>query len=146
VLPETPDKINETNDFIWKVFSGQDAFSDKTIPSNAVGLAAHVDVRDVARVTLFGVEHSDVAKNQRYLLSGGWGTTQAAADILRRAYPERRHIIKEGNPGGNYLPDFSYPDGAPKLNTSKAVRETGQDWIGFEKTVLDAAKAFEAYL
>lgn len=140
VVPSSPDKINETTEFIWKVFSGQE------IPQFPGGFGAYVDVRDVARLTVFGVEHSQEADTQRYITSSAWGSPQAAADILRRAYPDRRSIIQEGKPHSDYLPDFKFPPQAPQVDASKAVKATGKEWIGFETLVLDAAKAFEVYL
>lgn len=140
MLPDSPDKINETTHFIWQIQSGQE------IPEDLGGFQAFVDVRDVARLVVFGVEESARANNQRYLASSGWAGTQAAADVLRRAYPDRRDVIKEGHPGQGYLPDWSYPAAAPKFDASKAVKATGRGWISFDTMVLDAAKAFERYL
>ncbi|KAI0123604.1 hypothetical protein BJ170DRAFT_89123 [Xylariales sp. AK1849] len=140
VLPQSPDKITESTEFIWKIFAGQD------IPDNFGGFCGFVDVRDVARLVVFGIDHASEANNQRYLATGTWGSTQASADILRRAYPERQGIIKEGTPGRGYLPNWSYPGGAPEIDSSKTLKATGQGWINFEKMVLDAAKVFEAYL
>lgn len=137
-LPASPDKINETTRFIWAVLSGQE------IPQAM--RAEFVDVRDVARLVVFGVEHADEARDQRYLAASGFIAPQAAADVLRRAYPERRATIQEGTPGSGYQADYSSPPGAPVTDASKAVAATGQPWISVETMILDTAKAFEAYL
>jgi nucleoside-diphosphate-sugar epimerase len=139
-VPATPDKINETTEFIWKVFSGQE------LQGNVAGFGPFVDVRDVARLVVFGVEHGQEANEQRYLAVSGWITPQAAADILRKAYPGRRDVISEGEPHSNYLPDFKCPPQAPQIDASKAVKATGQGWLGVDAMILDAAKAFEVYL
>jgi nucleoside-diphosphate-sugar epimerase len=141
VLPATPDKLNETTSFVWDVFSGK--------PLDQVGLGpvfyGYVDVRDVARVVVFGVEHSEKTDGERFILSAVYAPPQAAADILRKAYPERRNIIQEGTPGQGYEKDFSFPS-SRVYDGSKTVRVTGQNYIPWETTILDMAKGFERYL
>ncbi|KAM0811824.1 hypothetical protein AB5N19_12180 [Seiridium cardinale] len=139
VLPK-PEQLSDSTRFIWEVLSGKD------IPENVGGFGAYVDIRDVARLVLFGVQNGQDTDGERYLAVKGWASPQAAADILRRERPELRDIVKEGAPHSNYLPDFKFPPQAPHVDGSKAVKATGKDWISFETTVLDAAKAFEAYL
>jgi nucleoside-diphosphate-sugar epimerase len=131
-----------TNEFIWQVFSGQD------YPPGPTGYGTHVDVRDVGRMAVFGVEHPEIANGQRYIVggNGNFANPQAAADVLRKAYPERRNIIKEGTPGEGYMSGWGFlPDGI-KVISDKAVKATGQNWIPYDKMVLDAAKMFEAFL
>ncbi|KAH8668851.1 hypothetical protein BX600DRAFT_460812 [Xylariales sp. PMI_506] len=143
VLPDTPEGLNETTKFISDVLQGAEK------PSRPSPFGAYVDVRDVARLVVFGVESADVADGQRYIAAAGWASDQAAADILRRAYPERKDVIRDyhpDGPGSGYLPDFSWLPKGPRFDTSKAVRDTGSDWISPEKTIIDAAKAFEVYL
>lgn len=138
ILPSDPDKITETVIFIWKVFSGQ------PIPAS-LGFGAYVDVRDVARLAVFSVEHGSDVNKQRYIALSGWGSPQAAADILREKYGQTDRI-QEGAPHGDYLPDYSFPLQAPQIDASHAVKGTGQGWIGFDTMVVDTAKAFERYL
>ena len=70
---------------------------------------------------------------------------QAFADILREAFPDRRGIIQEGTPGVGYKP--GYASLTPQsIDSSKAVKATGQAWTPFETTVLDTAKAYEKLL
>jgi nucleoside-diphosphate-sugar epimerase len=139
VLPEKPEKLSNTTILIWTVLSGQD-FSDA--PARPF-----VDVRDVARLHVFGIEHGDKANGQRYLTIGGVSSGQAVADILNKHYPQRKGVIKVGHPGQGDPSDYkTTAAGGISFDTSKAVKATGQDWIGFEQTVLDAAKVFERYL
>ena len=52
-----------------------------------------------------------------------------------------------GTPGVGYMPDYGFPPGPGiRIDASKAVKASGQGWIGFEKSTLDAAKVFERYL
>ncbi|KAI0907767.1 hypothetical protein F4823DRAFT_601663 [Ustulina deusta] len=141
-LPSSPEGIAETNSFIWKVFSGQD------FPQGPSGYGTHVDVRDVARMTEWAASHPEIAGGERYIVGGNGnvGVPQAAADILRQAYPGRRNVIKEGTPGEGYRPGYAIdPEGA-NVNSSKAITATGQGWIPYDKMVLDAAKLFEGFL
>ncbi|KAI1422622.1 NAD dependent epimerase/dehydratase [Xylaria sp. FL1777] len=140
--PSSPEGIAETNSFIWKVFSGQD------FPAGPSGYGTHVDVRDVARMTEWAASHPEKAGGERYIVGGNGnvGNPQAAADILRQAYPERQGIIKEGTPGEGYQPGYAIDPEAANVNSSKAINATGLGWIPYDKMILDAAKSFEALL
>ncbi|KAI3324533.1 NAD(P)-binding protein [Xylariaceae sp. AK1471] len=141
-LPASPKGIAESNQFIWKVFSGEE------FPPGPAGYGTHVDVRDVARMTEWAASHPDIAGGERYIVGGNGnvGAPQAAADILREAYPDRRGIIKQGTPGEGYLPGCAADPQGVNVDSSKAIKATGQDWIPYDKMILDAAKMFEAYL
>ncbi len=140
VAPSAPEQINETNEFIWQILTGHD------LATAGLGMdPSYVDVRDVARLVVFGIEHPDDADGQRYLAASGYFPNQAVADTLRKAYPGRRDIIKEGNPGEGYSPDYSYPKKTVP-DSSKAAKVLGQPWIPLHQTVLDAAKSYEALL
>ncbi|KAI0155982.1 hypothetical protein BJ166DRAFT_564782 [Pestalotiopsis sp. NC0098] len=142
-LPPSPEQIMFTTEFIWQVFSGQE------YPPGPAGYSQHTDVRDVARFQVFAVEHPETVDGQRILLvpaNNSYGNPQAVADILRKAYPERRHIIKEGTPGQGYLPGCEAPPGVHTFGPDKVLEITGQKCITFEQMVLDAAKMFEAFL
>ncbi|KAI1119113.1 NAD(P)-binding protein [Nemania sp. NC0429] len=141
-LPSSPKGIAETTLFIWEVFSGQE------FPAGPAGYGTYVDVRDVARMTEWAVSHPEIAGGERYIVGGNGnvGAPQAAADILRKAYPDRRDIIKEGTPGEGYLPGYAFDPEGVRASSSKAIEATGQDWITYDKMVLDTAKFFEGLL
>ncbi|KAI1267533.1 NAD(P)-binding protein [Xylariaceae sp. FL1019] len=141
--PSSPDGIAETNKFIYTILSGGQ------IPAGpGPGYGTHVDVRDVARMVEWAASHPEVAGGQRYLVGGNGNAAvpQAAADILREAYPERREIIPLGEPGKGYLPGLKPDPKAAVPDSTKAIEATGQEWIPYEKIVLDAAKMFEVFL
>ncbi|KAH7160716.1 hypothetical protein EDB81DRAFT_782831 [Dactylonectria macrodidyma] len=142
ILPDDPERLSDTAIIAYRILKGQD------VPSVGPGNGTHVDVRDVARLILFAVENKDVTDGQRYIAggNGNFANVQAYRDVLRIAYPERRAIIREGNTGQGYLPDFSEPIDARRVDASKAAKATGKDWISFETTILDAAKLYERYL
>ncbi|KAH8887623.1 NAD(P)-binding protein [Thozetella sp. PMI_491] len=138
VVPETSDKIPGTTRFIWKVYTGvplaEAAFSGP--------LPSYVDVRDVARIVVFGVEHPEKANGERFIASTVYAPPQAVADILRKAYPERANIIEQGTPGEGYLPGYKFPS-AVVYDGSKVTRVSGEDYIPFEQTVLDTAESLK---
>ncbi|KAJ4258280.1 hypothetical protein NW762_008429 [Fusarium torreyae] len=141
ILPGDPEKLSETAIVAYRIMNGQD------MPPAGPGNGTHVDVRDVARIVVFAVDNKQVADGQRYIAggNGNFGNIQAYRDILRKAYPDRQSIIGEGEPGKGYVQDYSPPEGTFGVNASKAVKATGQDWISFDKMVLDSAKAYERY-
>ncbi|KAJ4254369.1 hypothetical protein NW762_009963 [Fusarium torreyae] len=136
---ESISKIGSTTGFIWQVFSGQE------IPQPLSPNPAFVDVRDIARVAVFSVDHPEKTNGERFLLTGGLVPPQAAADVLRKAYPERRDIIKVGKPGEGYNPGYAFPE-QRLLDASKTVKLTGQDFYPVEQTIIDTAKSLEKFL
>jgi hypothetical protein len=80
------------------------------------------------------------------LTIAGAPNEQAIADVLNKHYTNLK--LDKGTPGEGYLPDYSYPPEGEgiRIDSSKAVKATGEEWIGFEKSTLDAAKVFERYL
>ncbi|KAF5524326.1 NADPH-dependent aldehyde reductase ARI1 [Colletotrichum aenigma] len=141
ILPEDPNKLSDTAIIAYQIMAGQ------SVPPAGPGNGTHVDVRDVARLITFAVDHPDVTDGQRYIAggNGNFANVQAYSDVLRKVYPERRDIIVEGEPGKGYLEDYSEPPNSRKVDASKAVKTSGQGWIPFEKKLLDAAKAYERY-
>jgi len=128
----------ETVKNVWTVLSG------KPIPPLLGGNGAFIDVRDVAAMMVFGVVHPEIANRQRYIACSGWANGQAIADILNKHYKDRN--IAVGTPGEGYKPGWVFPEGGISIDSSKAVKATGRQWIPYDKCVLDAAKSFETLL
>ncbi|KAK1753575.1 hypothetical protein QBC47DRAFT_386765 [Echria macrotheca] len=141
VVPPSYDGINITNRLVPDVYLGR-PLAEAGIPG---AYNAHVDIRDVARIVVFGVEHPDKADGHRFLASAHLSPPQAVADILREAYPDRKGIIQEGTPGEGYSPDYSF---AKKVvfDTSKTVEATGQGFIPWKDTVLDTVEKLKPIL
>lgn len=137
----TPDALNDTVKTIWDIFTGK----EKTVPE-PVAAGAYVDVRDVAAVCSFAVEHPDLVAGKRFLVTAGQGPPQAVADILRERYPERRDIIPEGTKGAGYRrADWKFVDSTVAFS-SKRIEEVMQiDWIPFDKAVLDTVECFQQF-
>jgi nucleoside-diphosphate-sugar epimerase len=104
----------------------------------------YVDIRDVARLVVFGVEHPQKANNERFLAASFYSPPQAVADILREEFPDRAEIIEKGTPGEGYQPDYSFR--GIVYDGSKAVRVTGQEYIPWRQTVLDTIEKLRPVL
>jgi len=134
--PATPEKLNETLLPLWRIYSG-----DQTLPPQ-IGGASYIDVRDVARVHVWALEHPARSHGGRYIMSNGKAPPQAAADLLRKAYPERDIVV--GNPGQGYTPDYWFVEGEPSLVATKAYEALGvQRFISYDQSVMDTVEAFE---
>ncbi|KAF2664579.1 NAD(P)-binding protein [Microthyrium microscopicum] len=141
VAPASPEKINETNIHVWAQFAG-----GPVKPHASPNRETYVDVRDVARIHVWAVEHYQEADGQRYLVVGGRQTGQSIADVLRAEYPDRKDIIQAGNPGEGYNKEYVYDRDGVYFDASKVEKATGQGWIPFDQSIRDSAKAFERYL
>ncbi|KAF2098239.1 NAD(P)-binding protein [Rhizodiscina lignyota] len=139
-LPDSPDELQSTTVNVWRALVGQE------VPEAGPGLGNVVDVRDVARVIIFAAENPEKVNGERYLATSAWATPQTYYDILNKHYPERKGIIPVGEPGAGYVPGYQIPPDLVQVDNTKVPKLTGQDWIPFEQTVVDAAKTFERYL
>ena len=106
-------------------------------------MPGYVDVRDVSRAVVFAMDHPEKTNGERYIAASACGPPQAVADILRKALPERAAVIDKGTPGEGYLPGFGFPASGNSYDGSKLARTTGQDYIPFDKTVLDTVESFK---
>ena len=94
---------------------------------------------------VWAAEHPTEANGQRYLLVNGRGTPQAAADILRKAYPSRKEILV-GEPGSDYVEGWRWPKDGQSFDSEKSKRALGREFIRYDQSVLDTAKVFERYV
>jgi nucleoside-diphosphate-sugar epimerase len=101
-----------------------------------------VDVRDVAQLLRYVIEHPDETDGERYLASAGVSHPQAIADVLRE---EGFEGIVEGEKGKGYSADYQSMDGMGGYDVdsgkARALLEGGE-WIGFRKSVVDTARTF----
>jgi nucleoside-diphosphate-sugar epimerase len=143
IAPKDPSQVNETNLAIWTIFSGA------PLPAPFAGLSQVVDVRDVAALLVYAVEHPEETNGGRYIASSSIYSVQAYADILRKAFPDAQNRIVEGEPGKGYPKNFQ-PDPTKDalVDSSKAEKLLASQggWTSFEKSVVDTAKAFEGLL
>jgi len=112
----------------------------------AIGSASFIDIRDTAAMHVWAAEHPQEANGQRYLMADGRGTPQAAADILRKAYPDRKQILV-GEPGSDYVEGWGWPKDGQSFESTKAKKALGRDsFIRHDQSVLETAKVFERYV
>ncbi|KAI1340915.1 hypothetical protein F5Y15DRAFT_378322 [Xylariaceae sp. FL0016] len=135
---QSPEKIPYSNSGFWKVVNGED------IPGPMMIYEDTVDVRDVARVVLWSALNPDKADGERFICSSAVGNGQAIADIIGRASPSP--TLQRGEPRQGYKPDYTPKDGCIGFDGSKTVRATGQDWIPYEKSVVDLTTFLKRYL
>ncbi|KAF2200618.1 NAD(P)-binding protein [Delitschia confertaspora ATCC 74209] len=120
---------------IWDIFCGEPITTPAVQPNT-------VDVRDVAKLVLYVIEHAEETDGERYIAASARGGPQAIADILRSAFPGRRGVIREGVPGEGYNNDYGIVKNGAGIASSKARKLLG-GWIGYEESVVDTARAFE---
>jgi len=142
LIPESAEKLGLTYSVGPELYLGK--------PLDKVGIPeayhTYVDVRDVARLVVFAVDHPDKANNERFIAASSYAPPQAHADILRKAFPERANIIAKGTPGEGYTPGtYAFPK-RKVYDGTKAVRFTGQDYIPLEQTVLDTIERLKSIL
>ena len=134
--PETPEGLNETLRPIWRLFNGE----AREMPAQ-IGGALYVDVRDVAALPVWCMEHPEESKGQRYMATNGKAPPQAYADILRESYPKRDILV--GQPGAGYVQVtyWFHPDNGSAV-ASKAYKALGVErFIGIQQSILDTIEA-----
>jgi nucleoside-diphosphate-sugar epimerase len=137
--PPRPEGLNTTLLPIWNIYSG--ATGPANMPPQ-IGGAGYIDVRDVARMHVWAAEHPAQSNGQRYILSNGKAPPQAAADLLRKTFPERDIIV--GEPGKGYTPDYWFVAGEASTVATKAYQALGVErFIPYDQSILDTVAAFE---
>ncbi|KAF1920299.1 hypothetical protein BDU57DRAFT_440157 [Ampelomyces quisqualis] len=142
IPPATPQQVAGTTLPIYSVFSGStEPFPPSQIPQV-------VDVRDVAELILYAIEHPDKTNGERYIASSGVSNAQAFRDILREEFSDEvsRKRIAEGEKGKGYSADYQEVEDketAYVVDSRKArkVLERGE-WISLKKSVVDTARGF----
>lgn len=137
--PAHTSSLNVTLKPIWNMLSG----TAKTIPTG-IGSQSYIDVRDVSAIHIYAAEHPKEANGVRYLAAAGRGTMQAAADILRKGYPERDIVV--GEPGSDYEVGYGFARDGYKFYSTRMEEALGRGLIGFERSVLETARVLERYL
>lgn len=96
-----------------------------------------VDVRDVARLVLWAAQHPDQADGLRYLTCAWDAAPEVIAEILTNIFPQPS-LPLAGSGASACISD----GGNPIYNGEKALKATGQGWIGLEKSIVDSANFF----
>ncbi|KAI1075643.1 NAD(P)-binding protein [Whalleya microplaca] len=135
---ETREQIPLAISNIWKLLQGED------IPGPMLIYESSVDIRDVSRVLLWASLNPKAADGERYLCSSATGGSQAIADILNKHMPSLG--ITRGSPGQGYEHDFRSANDTVAFDSRKTVEATRQNWIPYERSILDTAQFLRRYL
>jgi nucleoside-diphosphate-sugar epimerase len=134
--PASISQISETVRPIWTVFSGGKGEAQGALPHI-------VDVRDVAQLLRYAVEHPEETDGERYIASSAVSNEQAIRDILRDEFVEARGRIEEGERGVGYREDGKEVGEGYRVDSGKARKLLeGGEWISYGKSVVDTARGF----
>lgn len=140
VRPEDPRALVASAQMIWHVFGGGAWPEDFRTP-------AYVDVRDVARAVVLGVQDPEKFSGKRLLLSAYKGSVQTMADILRQEFPERKDIIRAGDLDHGRSPDdISWGEEEVGMDGSRFEDLSGQKYLSYRESVVGTAKSMIPYL
>ena len=136
--PATASALSATLRPIWEIFSGS---GTSALP----GFGTHglVDVRDVASIHIWCMEHPSESRDKRMRASAGFESPQGVVDALRQAYPERKDVIPPKEPGKGYVPDIVLTKEKSFANASQVA---GMRYIPYKQSILETAEFLERYL
>ncbi|KAG7115966.1 putative uncharacterized oxidoreductase like protein [Verticillium longisporum] len=140
VRPAEPESMTPSMKTVWYIYAG-------AVWPDEFPMPTWVDVRDVARAIVFGVQKPEKAKGRRFLLAAYRVGRQAFADVLREKIPERKGVIREGTPGEGYPADFvTWGPEEVGMDGSRWTELSGQEYLPFEECAVGTAKSFDPYL
>jgi nucleoside-diphosphate-sugar epimerase len=125
--PANVKELNTSSAEIYRLCNG----SMTEVPET--GFYAFCDVRDVAEAH---VKAYETANPGRFFVTGGNYTFQQVCDIIRKDFPERRHLTPEGTVGQE-LPKVY------KVDNGKARRELGMTFRDLQTTIHDMVVEFQ---
>jgi nucleoside-diphosphate-sugar epimerase len=139
VLPKDPMILPGSCRWVWYVFAGSVWPKEPPFPP-------YVDVRDVARALVFGVESPDKAGGKRLLVTAYKGSFQTGANILHEAFPDRKEIMRKGVPEDGLSPPYQFDEGELKFDGSNFERLSEQKYTPFPKSMIDTAASFQPWI
>lgn len=139
--PATASGLSATLWAIWEILSGS---GTSALPG--FGTHGFVDVRDVAKIHMWCMEHLSQSIDKRIRASAGVEHPQGVVNILRQAYPEREDLILQKKAGKGYLPDIGRIRERGFVNGVQASSMAGIKYIPFKQSILETAKVLERYL
>jgi len=126
---DSMDSLNTSAASVWQLINGE----TKEMPETAFPVGT--DVRDIAKLHVLATT-LDIAKGQRYLTIAFHYSNDQAADVIRKAFPDKASKVVQGP--ANPPPEHFSTD------SSKAEKELGITWTPFEQCIKDtAAKLWE---
>lgn len=143
--PDSPEKLNETLIGVWEIWSGRSKEEGKLPPQ--IGGASYIDVRDVAAMHIWCMEHPGQSGGERYLMTNGKAPPQGMADVMRDVLfkddPKVKDRIIVGQPGTGWVDGFGWPSDEPSVKATKAYKAMGvEKFRGYEESILDTVMGF----
>lgn len=142
--PNQPDALNTTLLPVWNIWSGKCKAEGRLPPQ--IGGATYVDVRDVASLHVWAIEHPQASRGQRYFATNGKAPPQGIADTIRKLYPHDDKVKERiilGESGRGYVTAFGWPGDEPTCKATKAYQALGVErFRGFEESIADTVEAF----
>lgn len=143
--PDSPEGLNSTVKPVWDIWSGRSK-KENVLPFQ-IGGASYIDVRDVAAIHIWCMEHPEESGGERYLMTNGKAPPQGTADVLRDILFKDDEKVREriivGTPGAGWVDGFGWPEDEPTVKATKAYKAMGVErFRGFEISILDTVMAF----
>ena len=132
---DVEDVHHSTNQVSYYVLNGD------IQPLQSGGMDDTIDVRDFGRILLWLGANPKAADGGRYIASTWVGRGQAVEDIVGEKAPELVQGCEKGTPGKGYKKDYSAMEIHPRLDASKIKKASGLEWIPYEESVVDTARA-----
>lgn len=130
------ESINTSNERIVDLFNGK---WKQGIPSTGQALI-WVDVRDVAAAHIKAGLEIPEAGGKRLFTVSGWFSNSEIAVVARKNFPEDADKLPTEETKGGELPPAQERFGFDNSKTSQLL---GINWIGLEKSVVDAVKSLK---
>jgi NADPH-dependent methylglyoxal reductase len=119
------DHLNESTEAIYKLITSKE---DGELPP--IDFAGFADARDLAKAHVLAYEN-EAAAGERFLV-GNHFDYQAAADSIRKDFPNLRSRVPKGNPG--------HPEPTYKINGSKVEKVLGLKYTTLEQCMKDTVQ------
>ncbi|KZF25342.1 NAD(P)-binding protein [Xylona heveae TC161] len=145
VLPESESEIPSTCKSVLNALRGLDLPGPQSHIANIAGAAPYSDIRDLAKIYLWCTENPQIADGQRYLVVAGHGPQKAMYDILKEAYPERAHMIPNGDEFLRYNKDWTFDEDGVRFDSRKVQKHVGLTFKTYKQTILDTAEVLAPY-
>ncbi|QIW95729.1 hypothetical protein AMS68_001247 [Peltaster fructicola] len=128
------DSLNTSNQRTRDIMQGK---AKKEIAPT--GTFLWVDVRDLAKAHVLGMEKAEAA-NKRFFVTAGYFSNKEIAQVIQKNFPEYKDELPTADtPGGDYPSDGVY-----KYNNKQASELLGGKFIPLEKSIVDTVKSLQA--
>ena len=139
--PPSASALNATLQPIWEILSGSET---STLPG--FGTPGFVDVRDVAKIHIWCMEHPIQSRDKRIRAHAGVERPYGLVGTLRQAYPERGDVIPRKELGIGYVGDKGGLRERDFVNGEQVTQVAAIRYISYKQSILETARVLELYL